>query len=83
MIQIKLDMQPLKSLHSLVKENGIPVYNPFNAFIGVTTGYTAQARNGKDIGEIEIARNGEKFWIRGYGVYIVGFGIKWIEEENV
>ena len=75
-------MQPLKSLHSLTNEKGISVYNPFDAFIGITTGYTAQARNGKCIGEIEIDRHGEKFWIRGYGVHIVGFGIKWLKEEN-
>lgn len=70
------------SLHGLVKKSGIPVYNPFNALIGTTTGFTAQAHNGKCIGEIEIDVNGANYWIRGYGVHIVGFGIKWLKEEN-
>ncbi len=72
----------LSSLHNFGYEKGIHVYTRNNEFLGVTTGYTAQAHNGKCIGEIEIVRNGESYWIRGYGVHIVGLGIKWLKEEN-
>jgi len=66
----------LSSLHDFGSKKGIQVYNVKNELMGVTTGYTAQAHNGKCIGEIEIVKDNETRWIRGYGVHVVGMGIK-------
>lgn len=72
-----------KSLILLVKEAGIPVYipHPNNQLFGTTTGITAQRHDGKDMGEVEIVRNDELGWIRGYGIFIEGFGIKWTRDD--
>jgi len=68
------------SLHDFGSKKGIQVYDANNAFIGQTTGLSAQAHNGKDIGEIQIEKDEQRRWIKGYGVYIVGMGIKWIKK---
>lgn len=73
-------MYERRTLHSLATEAGIAVYNPENTWIGSTTGYTAQARNGVCIGSIEIGFGGaDSAWISGYGVLVHGLGIKWTE----
>ena len=70
-------MEARKSLYYLSTCHGIKVYDPNNNYLGQTTTFTAIAHNGKDIGSIEIEKpNGEVEWISGYGVFIVGMGIK-------
>ena len=71
-----------KSLIFFANRPGIPVYipHPNNRLFGTTTGVTAQKHDGKDMGEVEIVRKGEIGWIRGYGIFVEGFGIKWTRE---
>ena len=70
-------MEARKSLYYLSKHKGINVYDMNNKYIGKTTTFKAIAHNGKDIGSIEIEKpNQELEWISGYGVFIVGMGIK-------
>ena len=73
-------MKNRKSLYYLSKNGGICVYDMNNNLIGKTTNYKAIAHDGKSIGSIEIEfSNGELDWISGYGVFIVGMGIKIVE----
>ena len=66
-----------KSLYDLSNTHGIKIYDMNNNYIGKTTPFTSIAHNGKCIGSIEIEKpNGEFEWISGYGVFIVGMGIK-------
>ena len=72
-------MEGRKSLYYLSTCHGINVYDVSNNYIGKTTTFKAIAHNGKDIGSIEIEKtNGEVEWISGYGVFIVGIGIKMV-----
>ena len=69
-----------KSLYDITKTHGIKIYDMNNNYIGKTTSIKSIARNGKCIGSIEIENPNEEFeWISGYGVFIVGMGIKVIE----
>lgn len=73
-------MKNRKSLYYLSKNSGICVYDMNNNLIGKTTNYKAIAHDGKSIGSIEIEfSNGELDWISGYGVFVVGMGIKIVE----
>lgn len=73
-------MKNRKSLYYLAKNGGICVYDMNNNLIGKTTNYKAIAHDGKSIGSIEIEfSNGELDWISGYGVFVVGIGIKIVE----
>ena len=73
-------MENRKSLYALTNRHGIKVYDMNNNYIGKTTPFTSIAHNGKCIGSIEIENPNEEFeWISGYGVFIVGMGIKVIE----
>jgi hypothetical protein len=72
-------MEARKSLYYLSTCHGIKVYDQNNHYLGKTTTFTAIAHNGKDIGSIEIEKpNGEVEWISGYGIFIVGMGIKMV-----
>ena len=76
-------MHPPKSLYYLVQQSGIPVYSPQNTLLGLSTGCLTRP-NGtpESIGSIEIDVNGEKWWMTGYGVYVVGMGIKMTKFVN-
>ena len=73
-------MENRKSLYYLPTKKGTCVYDMNNNLIGKTTYYRAIAHNGKCIGSIQIENtNGKLEWISGYGVFIVGMGIKIVE----
>ena len=73
-------MENRKSLYDLSNCHGIKVYDLNNNYLGKTTPFTSIAHNGKSIGNIEIEKaNGDFEWISGYGVFIVGMGIKLVE----
>ena len=74
-------MDKRKGLYELSTSQGIKVYNKNNEFIGTTTTFTAIAHNGGfDGGSIEIETAPDKFeWITGFGIYIVGMGIKIVD----
>ena len=75
----KKKMEARKSLYYLSTHQNIKMYDQNNNYFGKTTTFTAIARNGKDIGSIEIEKpNGEIEWISGYGIFIVGMGIKMV-----
>lgn len=74
-------MANIKSLYNIHRPH-VSVYNPNNKLIGSTTSYKSIAHNGKSIGSIELDIGEESIWISGYGVFIEGFGIKWMFEGN-
>ena len=76
-------MHKSKSLYYLYEKSGDKVYNKNNEYIGKTTSYKAIAHNGKCIGSIQIINNNNEIeWISGYGVYIVGMGIKVLDTRG-
>lgn len=66
-----------KSLYYIVKKADVPVYVNANVFVGHTTGYLARP-NGCSMGSVEIRTPSGNAWIEGYGIHIVGLGIKWL-----
>ena len=73
-------MEGRKSLYNLSNKKDINVYSKENNLIGKTTYFKAIAHNGKCIGRIQVQKNnGENEWISGYGVFIVGMGIKIVD----
>ena len=73
-------MKNRKSLYALTNRHDIKVYDMNNNYIGKTTQFRSIAHNGKCIGSIEIEKaNGVLEWISGYGVFVVGMGIKIVE----
>ena len=76
-------MHKSESLYHLYKKADDKVYNKNNEYIGKTTSYKAIAHNGKCIGSIQIINNNNEIeWISGYGVYIVGMGIKVLDTRG-
>ena len=66
-----------KSLYYIVKKADVPVYDNANAFVGNTTGYLARP-NDRSMGSVEIKTPTGNAWIEGYGIQVVGLGIKWL-----
>ena len=65
-----------KSLYYIVNEADIPVYNTNNLLVGHTTGFLARP-NARSLGSVEVMTPTGSAWIEGYGIRIVGMGIKW------
>ena len=73
-------MEARKSLYYLSTCHGIKVYDQNNHYLGKTTDFKAIAHDGKSIGSIEIKKQNEEVeWVSGYGVFIVGMGIKIVD----
>ena len=72
----------LKSIYTLYHNNGRSGINIYknNKYIGKSTSYSSIAHNGKCIGSIQIENaNGEVEWLKGWGVFVHGFGIKMLD----
>lgn len=73
-------MDGRKTLYDLSSKHGIKVYDQNNTYLGKTTPFTAIAHDGKSIGSIEIETSPDEFkWISGYGVHVIGLGIKIVD----
>jgi hypothetical protein len=71
-----------KSLFYIVNEADIPVYNTRNTLIGHTTGILIRP-NRRSLGCVELMTPTGYAWIEGYGIRIVGMGIKIVNDLRI